>query len=65
VFGSIKLIEFPITIEVHQGSALNPFLFVIIIDELTCAIQEVVLWCMLFANDIILIDDTRADINAK
>ena len=32
--------DFSITIELHQGSALSPFLFVIVMDELTRAIQD-------------------------
>ena len=34
-------------------------------DELTRAIQDEILWCMLVADDIILVDETRAGINAK
>ena len=32
--------DFFITIGLHQGSALSPFLFVIVMDELTRAIQD-------------------------
>ena len=32
--------DFSITIGLHQGSTLSPFLFVIVIDELTRAIQD-------------------------
>ena len=32
--------DFSITIELHQGSALSPFVFVIVMDELTRAIQD-------------------------
>jgi hypothetical protein len=35
------------------------------VDELTFAIQEVVPWCMLFANNIVLIDETKTGVNAK
>jgi len=32
--------DFSITIGLHQGSALSPILFVIVMDELTRAIQN-------------------------
>ena len=57
--------DFSIIIGLHQGSALSPFLFVIVMDELTRAIQNEIPWCMLFANDIVLVDETRAGVNAK
>ena len=34
-------------------------------DELTRAIQDEIPWCMLFADDIVLVDETRAGVNAK
>ena len=57
--------DFSIIIGLHQGSALISFLFVIVIDELTRAIQDEIPWCMLFADDIILIDETRVRVNTK
>jgi len=57
--------DFSITIGLHQGSAFSPFLFVILMDELTRAIQDEIPWCMLFADDIVLVDETRAGVNAK
>ena len=47
---------FPIDIGLHQGSSLSPFLFTIIMDALTREIRDEVPLCMLFANDIVLID---------
>ena len=41
---------------------MSPFLFAIVMDELTKAIQDE---CMLFADDIVLLDETRAGVNAK
>ena len=57
--------NFFITIGLHQGSALSLFLFFIVMDELTRAIQDGILWCMLFADDIVLVDETRVRVNAK
>ena len=34
-------------------------------DELTRAIQDEIPWCMLFADDIVLVDETRAGVNVK
>jgi len=57
--------DFPIDIGLHQGSALSPFLFTIIMDELTSEIQDEISWCMLFVNDIVLIDETRERVNTN
>jgi len=46
--------DFFITIGLHQKSTLSPFLFAILMDELTRAIQDEIPWRMLFADDIIL-----------
>ena len=57
--------DFSIIIGLYQESALSPFLFAIEMDELIRAILDEIPWCMLFADDIILIDETRAGVNAK
>ena len=56
---------FSINIGLHQGSTLSPFLFKIIMDELTREIQGEVPWCMLFADDIVPTDVTRGGLNEK
>ena len=56
---------FSIKIGLHQEYALNLFLFVIVMDKFTRAIQDEIPWCMLFADDIVLINETRAGVNAK
>ena len=52
-------------IGLHQGSALSPFLFAIVMDKLTRGIQDEIPWCMLFAGNIVLVDGTRVGVNAK
>ena len=58
--------NFSITIGLHQGSTLSTFLFFIVMDELTRTIQdEIPPLCMLFADDIVLVDETRTGVNVK
>ena len=57
--------EFSITIGVYQRSTLSPFLFTIVIDEIIKSIHEDIPWCMLFANDIVLIDEIKEEVNKK
>ncbi|VFQ60860.1 unnamed protein product [Cuscuta campestris] len=57
--------SFSVGMGLHQGSALSPFLFALVMDVLTQSVQEGVPWCMLFVDDIVLIDDTREGLNDK
>ena len=58
--------DFPIDIGLHQGSVLSPFLFTIVVDELTKGIRDEILWCMLFVDDdIFLIDENRNKVRYK
>lgn len=57
--------SFSIIIGLHQGSSLNPFLFALMMDELTRHIQTEESWCMLFAYDIVMIDKTKGGLNDK
>nr|XP_009775659.1 PREDICTED: uncharacterized protein LOC104225533 [Nicotiana sylvestris] len=56
---------FPIEIGLHQGLAFSPFLFSLAMDALTRHIEGKVPWCMLFADDIVLIDETRGGVNER
>jgi len=47
---------FPIKIGLHQGSALSPYLFALVMDKVTRNIQGDIPCCMLFADDVVLVD---------
>lgn len=49
----------------HQGLSLSSFLFSLVLNELTRQIQGEVSWCMFFADDIVLIDETRKGVSSK
>jgi hypothetical protein len=49
----------------HQGSALNPYLFALVMDEVTRDIQGDIPWCMLFADDVVLVNESRTGVDQK
>ncbi|KAH1193991.1 Retrovirus-related Pol polyprotein from type-2 retrotransposable element R2DM [Glycine max] len=57
--------DFPITIGLHQGSTLSPYLFTLILDVLTEQIQEIASRCMLFADNIVLLGESREELNER
>jgi hypothetical protein len=57
--------DFPINIGLHQESALSPYLFALVMDGVTRDIQDGIPWCMLFADDVVLVDWSRAGVDQK
>jgi hypothetical protein len=57
--------DFLINIGLHQGSALSPYLFALIMDKVTRDIQGGIPWCMLFADDVILVDESMTEVDQK
>ena len=46
--------------ELHQGSAISPLFFVVIMDVLASEIDTEPLWAMLFADDLVLCGTSKA-----
>jgi hypothetical protein len=57
--------DFSINIGLHQGSALSPYLFALVMDDVTRDIQNGIPWCMLFADDVVLVDESRTGVDQK
>ena len=55
--------EIPVTIGLHQGLVLSPYLFAPIMDGLIANIQEVP--CILFVDNIMSVDESRDGVSAK
>ena len=43
---------FGVKVGLHQGSALSPFLFAVVMDQLTTEVRRDTPWTMMFADDI-------------
>ena len=49
--------SFKVKVGLHQGSALSPFLFAVIMDRLTDEVRREQPWTMLFADDIVICEE--------
>ncbi|XP_071688299.1 uncharacterized protein [Rutidosis leptorrhynchoides] len=56
---------FLIEVGLHQGSALSPFLFTLILDGLSRGIQGCIPWCLIFADDIVLVSESKDELNRR
>ena len=54
--------SFKVKVGLHQGSALSPFLLAVIMDWLTNEVRREPLWTMLFADDIVICEETREEV---
>jgi hypothetical protein len=57
--------DFPINIGLHQGSALSPYLFALMMNEVTRDIEGGIPWCMLFTDDVVSVDESRMGVYQK
>ena len=56
---------FGVTVGVHQGSALSPLLFNVVMEEATKECQRGVPWDMLYANDLIITGESREEVEQQ
>jgi hypothetical protein len=52
-----------INIGLYQGLALSPYLFALMMDEVTRDIQDGIPYCMLFVDDVVLMDESRMGVD--
>ena len=51
--------HFEVGIGLHQGSALSPFLFIMLVDTISQYVRTELPWEHLYADDLAIIDVTR------
>ncbi|KAK3574844.1 hypothetical protein QTP86_018427, partial [Hemibagrus guttatus] len=54
--------EFKVEVGMHQGSALSPFLFAIVMDQLSEEVRQESPWTMMCADDIVICSESREQV---
>ncbi|KAK3548232.1 hypothetical protein QTP70_005139 [Hemibagrus guttatus] len=54
--------EFKVKVGLQQGSALSPFLFAIVMDQLSEEVRQESPWTMMFADDIVICSESREQV---
>ena len=57
--------SFMVKVGLHQGSALSPFLFAVIMDRLTDKVRKESPWTMLLGDDIVICKETREEVEQR
>ena len=53
---------FEVKVGLHQGSALSPYLFAMVVDRMTDGIREEAPWTMVFADDIVICSESKEQV---
>ena len=56
---------FQLGLDYIKGQLWALYLFALVMDEVTRDIQGDIPWCMLFADDVVLVDESRTGVNKK
>ena len=56
---------FEVKVGLHQGSALRPCLFAMMMDRMTDEIREEAPWTMMFADDIVICSESKEQVEEK
>ncbi|KAK3509633.1 hypothetical protein QTP70_007451 [Hemibagrus guttatus] len=54
--------EFKVEVGLHQALALSPFLFAIVMDQLSEEVRQESPWTMMFADDIVICSESREQV---
>ncbi|KAK3540863.1 hypothetical protein QTP86_002436 [Hemibagrus guttatus] len=54
--------EFKVEVGLHQGSALSPFLFAMVMDQLSEEVRQESPWTMMLADDIVICSESREQV---
>ncbi|KAK3524735.1 hypothetical protein QTP86_001889 [Hemibagrus guttatus] len=54
--------EFKVEVGLHQGSALSPFLFAMVMGQLSEEVRHESPWTMMFADDIVICSESREQV---
>ncbi|KAK3545563.1 hypothetical protein QTP70_008108 [Hemibagrus guttatus] len=54
--------EFKVEVRLHEGSALSPFLFAMVMDQLSEEVRQESPWTMMFADDIVICSESREQV---
>ena len=57
--------SFLVKVGVNQGSALSALLFILVMDTTTRDLQQKIPWTLLYADDIMLADNTREELQEQ
>jgi hypothetical protein len=57
--------EFEVKVGVHQGSVLSPLLFIIVLEALSKEFREGLPWELLYADDLALLAESKAELLVK